>query len=106
MMIVAGTPIRMPAYQRQLANAARHAPGARCEVVLDSRDPAEVVVTVRNGAPAVTPAATPRRHGRGLIGMQERADLTDSTLEAGPTAEGGWQTRLRIPATATAEVAG
>lgn len=92
--------------QECLANATRHAPGARCEVVLDTQDPAEVVVTVRNGPPAVTPAGTSRRRGLGLVGMQERADLTGSTLEAGPTAEGGWQTRLRIPATATAEVAG
>lgn len=92
--------------QECLANAARHAPGARCEVVLDARDPAEVVVTVRNEPPPITPAGTPRRRGLGLVGMQERADLTDSKLEAGPTAEGGWQTRLRIPATATAEVAG
>lgn len=92
--------------QECLANAARHAPGARCEVVLDARDPAEVVVTVRNGPPAVTPAGSSRRRGLGLVGMQERADLTDSTLEAGPTTEGGWLTRLRIPATATAEVAG
>ncbi|MFD4327642.1 sensor histidine kinase [Nocardioides sp. NPDC058538] len=92
--------------QECLANAARHAPGARCEVLLDARDPAEVVVTVRNGPPPITPAGTPRRRGLGLVGMQERADLTDSTLEAGPTAEGGWQTRLRIPAPATAEVAG
>lgn len=75
-------------------------------MVLEARDPAEVVVTVRNGPPPVTPAGTPRRRGLGLVGMQERADLTDSTLEAGPTTEGGWQTRLRIPATATAEVAG
>lgn len=92
--------------QECLAKAARHAPGSRCEVVLDARDPAEVVVTVRNGPPPIKPAGTPRRRGLGLVGMQERADLTDSTLEAGPTTEGGWQTRLRIPATATAEVAG
>ncbi|MBC7276731.1 histidine kinase [Nocardioides sp.] len=92
--------------QECLANAVRHAPGARCEVVLDARDPAAVVVTVRNGPPPVAPVAMPRRRGLGLVGMQERADLTDSTLEAGPTAEGGWQTRLRIPATAAAEVAG
>ncbi|GGR65618.1 hypothetical protein GCM10010197_36500 [Nocardioides luteus] len=94
--------------QECLANAARHAPGARCEVVLDARDPAEVVVTVRNGPPPrpAPPADAPKRHGLGLVGMQERADLTDSVLESGPTADGGWQTLLRIPVAATAEVAG
>ncbi|MBG6095535.1 sensor histidine kinase [Nocardioides luteus] len=94
--------------QECLANAARHAPGAPCEVVVDSREPAAVVVTVRNGPPPgpVAPSGSPRRRGLGLVGMQERADLTGSTLEAGPTAEGGWQTRLRIPAAETAEVSG
>ncbi|MFJ9392966.1 sensor histidine kinase [Nocardioides sp. NPDC101246] len=86
--------------QECLANAARHAPGAGCVVVLDTQDPAEVVVTVRNGPPAtpVPSGGRPARRGLGLVGMQERADLTDSILEAGPTAEGGWQTRLRITA--------
>ncbi|MGH3353622.1 MAG: sensor histidine kinase [Nocardioides sp.] len=94
--------------QECLANAVRHAPGSRCEVVLDSRDPAAVVVTVRNGPPptSVPVASRPARRGLGLVGMRERADLTDSTLEAGPTPEGGWQTRLRIPAAAVEEVAG
>lgn len=94
--------------QECLANAVRHAPGSRCEVVLDSRDPAAVVVTVRNGPPPtpVPVASRPARRGLGLVGMRERADLTDSTLEAGPTPEGGWQTRLRIPAAAVEEVAG
>ncbi|MGY0386334.1 sensor histidine kinase [Nocardioides sp. WG-D5] len=94
--------------QECLANAARHAPGAPCEVVVDAREPAEVVVMVRNGPPPgpVAPSGSLRRRGLGLVGMQERADLTGSTLEAGPTAEGGWQTRLRIPAVETAEVSG
>ncbi|MER7559771.1 histidine kinase [Nocardioides sp. NPDC126508] len=85
--------------QECLANAARHAPGARCEIVVDSREPAEVAVTVRNGPPRTTPPdGPPRRRGLGLVGMQERADLTGSILEAGPTPDGGWQTQLRIPA--------
>jgi hypothetical protein len=69
-------------------------------VVLDTQDPAEVVVTVHNGPPAtpVPSGGRSARRGLGLVGMQERADLTDSILEAGPTAEGGWQTRLRITA--------
>jgi signal transduction histidine kinase len=29
--------------------------------------------------------------------MRERAELTGSRLEVGPTPDGGWQVRLRIP---------
>ena len=39
--------------------------------------------------------------GQGLpecqIGLRERADLLCGTLDAGPTAEGGYRVRLRIP---------
>jgi signal transduction histidine kinase len=85
--------------QESLANAARHAPGAPCEVVIDVRDPAEVVLVVRNAAP---PGGTPtapsgRGGGFGIIGMRERADLTDARLTAGPTADGGWSVRLTMP---------
>ncbi|WP_250448656.1 sensor histidine kinase, partial [Actinotalea sp. C106] len=48
--------------QECLANAARHAPGAACAVVLDARDPAALVVSVRNDPPTFT-SAPPARHG-------------------------------------------
>ncbi|HEY8983436.1 MAG TPA: two-component sensor histidine kinase, partial [Streptomyces sp.] len=34
---------------------------------------------------------------QGLIGLRERADLLHGTLEAGPTPEGGYRVRLRLP---------
>ncbi|WP_425314601.1 hypothetical protein [Streptomyces bicolor] len=34
----------------------------------------------------------------GLVGLGERAELLDGTFESGPTAEGGYQVRLRLPA--------
>ncbi|MCP2266507.1 sensor histidine kinase [Promicromonospora thailandica] len=82
--------------QECLSNAARHAPGARCDVEVDLRDPAHVVVTVRNGAPRRAPSA----HGSGgfgLVGMRERAELTDARLTYGPTDDGGWLVTLTIP---------
>lgn len=82
--------------QEALANAARHAPGARCEVEVDDRDPAALVVTVRNG-PAPHPPDPGARGGLGLVGMRERAELTGSRLEAGVTPDGGWLVRLSIP---------
>jgi signal transduction histidine kinase len=88
--------------QESLANAARHAPGARCEVVIDAGDPTQVVVVVRNEAPpqrerGAGPVATAPGGGFGIVGMQERADLTDAQLSAAPTPEGGWAVRLTIP---------
>ncbi|HEY0218044.1 MAG TPA: histidine kinase, partial [Cellulomonas sp.] len=45
--------------QESLANAARHAPGARCTVDLDDRDDAAVVLVVRNAATAQVPVRAP-----------------------------------------------
>lgn len=88
--------------QECLANVVRHAPGARCEVVLDARDPATLLITVRNGPspgprPARGPGADARGGGLGLVGMQERADLTDARLTFGPEPDGGWLVTLAVP---------
>lgn len=89
--------------QESLANAGRHANGARCEVVLDDRDPVDLVVTVLN-APATQVPDPDVRGGLGLVGMRERAELTGSRLEVGPTPDGGWQVQLRIPRTGPVDV--
>ncbi|WP_432491255.1 sensor histidine kinase [Kineococcus gypseus] len=93
--------------QECLANVVRHAPGARCEVVLDARDPAVLRVGVVNGpAPVPPPAsAAPPGPGRdqrpggglGLVGMRERAELTGARLSAGPEPGGGWRVALDVP---------
>ncbi len=80
--------------QESLANAARHAAGARVVVELDDRDADTVTLTVTNDPTAQVPAGTP---GFGLIGMRERAELLDATLEHGPTADGGWRVRVQLP---------
>jgi len=82
--------------QEALANAARHAPGAHAEVVVDDRDPAAVRVTVRNDRPATVPASE-GRNGFGILGMRERADLTGAALDVGPTPDGGWQVTWEMP---------
>jgi signal transduction histidine kinase len=80
--------------QEALANAAVHAPGARCVVELDDRDPASFVVVVANdGSHAPDPGPG---GGFGLVGMRERADLVDGELHYGATADGGWQVRLTL----------
>ncbi|MCC2322151.1 sensor histidine kinase [Cellulomonas xiejunii] len=89
--------------QEALANAARHAPGARCEVRLDASDEGRVDVVVRNGRPAAGQGPAHHDPGYGLVGMQERAELTGATLRFGATLEGGWQVTLSVPtAVATA----
>ncbi|GIG39208.1 two-component sensor histidine kinase [Cellulomonas phragmiteti] len=87
--------------QEALANAARHAPGARCVVRLDATTPGCVEVVVRNGPPGAGAAPAHDDPGYGLVGMHERAELTGATLRYGTTLEGGWQVSLSVPASVT-----
>ncbi|MYV99026.1 two-component sensor histidine kinase, partial [Streptomyces sp. SID3343] len=52
--------------------------------------------TVTNGPPARPALALPGAH-QGLIGLRERAELLGGSLESGPSEDGGWQVRLRLP---------
>ncbi|UFU03747.1 histidine kinase [Ruania suaedae] len=82
--------------QEALANAARHAPGGRCTVELaDAGEALEIVVT--NGRGSGEAHRWSGESGFGLRGMQERATLTRSRLTYGPTDDGGWRVRLRVP---------
>lgn len=86
--------------QECLANVIRHAPGARCEVVLDAGDPAVLRITVRNGPPAAPGRIDVREDGGGglgLVGMRERAELTGAHLSYGPEPDGGWLVQLEVP---------
>ena len=83
--------------QEALSNAARHAPGAACTVRLDATTPGRVEVVVRNARPDPGHVPAPHDPGYGLVGMQERAELTGATLRYGPTLDGGWQVTLSVP---------
>jgi signal transduction histidine kinase len=52
-----------------------------------------VTITVTNPVPAGTRPGT----GHGLLGMRERADLVGAELTAGPTEDGSFAVRARIP---------
>ncbi|UUU36640.1 histidine kinase [Streptomyces sp. CA-210063] len=95
----AGTPAQRTLYrtvQESLTNVRKHAPGAKAEVAL-WHDGDQVGVTVTNGPP--TQPSLPLPGGRqGLVGLKERADLLGGTFEAGPTGDGGYRVRMRIPA--------
>ncbi|RRD28891.1 sensor histidine kinase [Actinomyces bowdenii] len=107
--------------QESLTNALRHAPGAavRVELVV-AGDSAGLTVTntaaggtgepgagegsragARNGegpSGRTQQSGLPRgRGGFGLIAMRERVVAAGGALSAGPTPDGGWQVRARLP---------
>lgn len=85
--------------QESLTNVRKHAgPGARAVVTVraepsSSGPDALVVEVVDDGRGAAAPGGT----GLGLLGMRERVDVHDGTLESGPVPGGGWRVRARIP---------
>lgn len=81
--------------QESLANAAVHAPGARCAVEIGEPRDGRLAVVVRNGAPT-GPDPGPGG-GFGLVGMAERAQLVGADLTYGPSPDGGWEVRLTLP---------
>jgi signal transduction histidine kinase len=80
--------------QQALTNARQHAPGAQVRLRL-VYEPHGVELEAVNGRPLREPA-TVEHGGTGLVGMRERADLVGAEFAAGPTADGGWQVRLRL----------
>lgn len=93
-----GSPAQRALYrtvQEALTNVRKHAPGtaARVELWQAGND---VGVTISN-APPTRPSLSLPGSQQGLIGLRERADILRGTLEAGPTWEGGYRVRLRIP---------
>ena len=93
-----GTPAQRTVYrtvQEALTNVRKHAPGARATVLL-WHDAHAYGVTVTN-TPATRPSlALPGSH-QGLVGLRERAELLDGTLQAGPCGGGGYEVKLSIP---------
>ncbi|KOT78031.1 histidine kinase [Streptomyces rimosus subsp. pseudoverticillatus] len=81
--------------QEALTNVRKHAPGAAASVEL-WHDGAAYGVTITNGTPARPALPLPSAH-HGLVGLRERAELLGGTLESGPSGDGGWRVRLRLP---------
>lgn len=85
--------------QEALTNVRKHAPGATATVCARHEDGA-VHITVTNTAPTRPALPLPGAH-QGLVGLRQRAELLGGTLSHGPTAEGGYELRLAIPAPGT-----
>lgn len=86
--------------QESLANSARHAPGAPCQVrVTYQQGYVEIVVNNRRppNAEARQAGVGSKGGGYGLSGMAERAALVGAELVTGPDPDGGWCNRLVIP---------
>ncbi|MET8278112.1 histidine kinase [Micromonospora sp. NPDC005174] len=82
-----------------LTNAARYAPGAPVAVTL-ATDLDGVDVRVRNAAAPAGPLPRPASSGSGLLALAERVRLAGGVLEAGPSPDGGFAVRARLPLSA------
>lgn len=80
-----------------IANAQRHATGATVvDVHLRAAADDELVLEVVDDGTGAR-AARPGGPGYGLTGMAERTEALGGRFEAGPTADGGWRIRARLP---------
>nr|WP_309141345.1 histidine kinase [Streptomyces composti] len=82
--------------QEGLTNARKHAPGTEVTVNVSGGPGEGLTVAVRNPRPEEEVPHVPGA-GQGLIGLTERATLTGGTLEHGPTHDGGFEVRARLP---------
>ena len=105
-LTVAGDPAALPPAaglglyriaQEALANAVKHAPGARVEVAL-SIGPREATLRICDSGPddGAPRSPAPGGSGLGLAGMRERAALLGGTLTAGRD-DAGWLVECAIP---------
>jgi signal transduction histidine kinase len=80
--------------QESLTNVVRHAQASSATVALRyGADSLQVLVEDDGRGPDAAPNAA----GHGLIGMRERAAALGGTLEAGPTARGGFRIVAELP---------
>jgi signal transduction histidine kinase len=100
--------------QEALTNVLRHAPGSRATVDVHHAV-GRVEVSVANSTAAFageTPssrggwaAGSTQGSGRGLAGMRERVEVLGGRVTSGPRSDGGFEVRVLLPATRTAEQA-
>jgi signal transduction histidine kinase len=82
--------------QEALANAARHAPGARTVLGLELIDGQIGLTAETHGRGLPKPTTDPQRPRYGVLGMRERAAALGGKFHAGPTVD-GWRVSCRIP---------
>jgi signal transduction histidine kinase len=84
--------------QEALTNILRHAGARRADLVVTVSTAAVVIDVCDDGAavPAIGGPA-PAGGGHGLRGIAERVEAVGGTLDAGPTAAGGWRVHAKLP---------
>jgi signal transduction histidine kinase len=82
--------------QEALTNVHKHARDASACVTLSGAPGQGLTVDVENVRPVAADSLLPGA-GVGLVGLGERVGLTGGTLDAGPTAAGGWRVRAWFP---------
>ncbi|MBT2381326.1 histidine kinase [Streptomyces sp. CB00316] len=82
--------------QECLTNARKHAPGTEVTVTVTGGPGDGLTIEVANPAPTEPFERVPGS-GQGLIGLTERATLAGGRLEHGPTPDGGFLVRARLP---------
>jgi signal transduction histidine kinase len=82
--------------QEGLTNALRYSAGSDVSVRIDGTRDA-LVVEVLNGPATARGPLEGAGTGNGLRGLRERIDACAGTLDAGPTGDGGWCLRARLP---------
>ena len=82
--------------QEALTNVHKHARGAATAVTVRGDADRGVTIAVVNHRP-VSPDALLPGAGAGLAGLRERVALLGGTLDAGPTADGGWRVAAWLP---------
>lgn len=82
--------------QEALTNIRKHAPGATATIRM-RHDDATIEVVITN-TPATRPTVPLPGARHGIVGLRERTELLGGAVTAGPTADNGYQIRLRLPA--------
>ena len=81
--------------QEAVSNALRHAPGAAIRVQVSVGD--QIGVRIANGPAARDGSLAAPGAGLGLKGIRERVSALGGTVKAGPTPEGGFTVKARLP---------
>jgi signal transduction histidine kinase len=85
--------------QESLTNVVKHAPGSHTRVTI-SYEPDRVRLAVVDDGPRGNGArngSRPNRHGRGLIGIRERASVLGGEITYGPVPHGGFAVEASLP---------